>query len=268
MITLKGQPAARIGQSSRDCSGDDLAVPGPCEACRQVTRWAHMALSWAKTAPSRMQAVVGALLKADDDILAALCGYCAVQPVLTCECLASQWRAQGLPMTVEAMTGDPCLTVSRRIHLQYDCPGDLPCFANECELCPGGDPCVVVTDPQPVGWCAGLSQCWLEECATMCGSCEMVTLDPCSDTDHLALMTAGLDLARFSTGKRPTAPVLVDALALVFPGSTPFIVKAEFTRVYVTLGRPMTEAERRFLPFIRTLLPVSFGTELHFVLPC
>ena len=96
----------------------------------------------------------------------------------------------------------------------------------------------------------------------------MVALDPCGDTDHLALMTAGLDLARFVTGKRPTAPVLVDALALAFPGSTPFIVKAEFTRVYVSLGRPMTDAERRFLPFLRTLLPVSFGTELHFVLPC
>lgn len=268
MITLKGTPAAQIGLSQRDCGGDDLSVPAPCSACRQVTRWAHTALSWAKTTNSRMKAVVGAILKADDDILAALCGYCAVQPTLTCECLASQYRAQGLPMTVQANVGDPCLTISRRIHLQYDCPGDLPCYSNECEICPGGDPCVTISDPKPTGWCAGLSQCWLEECTTLCASCELVTLDPCADTDHLGIMTAALDVARFVTGKRATGPVLVAALALAFPGSTPIIVKSEFARIYVSLGRSMTDAERRFLPFIRSLLPLTFGTELHFVLPC
>jgi len=268
MITLRGTPAARIGQSSRDCSGDDLAVDPACAQCRQVSRWAHKALSWAKTANSRMKAVIEAVLKADDDILASLCGYCAVQPVLTCECLASQYRAQGLPMTVETQSGDPCLAVTRRIHLQYDCAGDVPCFVNECEICAGADPCVTVYDPQTSGWCAGLSQCWLEECTTLCGACELVTLDPCADLDHLALMTTALELARFTLGKRATAPVLIDALAIAFPGSTPIIVKAEFAHVYVSLGRAMTPTEYRFLPFIRTLLPLSFGTELHFILPC
>jgi hypothetical protein len=237
MITLKGSPAAKVGTSSRDCSGNDLTVPPMCDLCRQIRRWAGRALSWARTANSRMQAVIGAILKADDDILAAICGTCWVQPVLTCDCLVSQWAAQGLPSVVEGVPGDPCVVITQPVEIVPDCPEEVP------------------------------SQ-WLDDCKALCGdACGMITLDPCADVEHLEFMTAALALSRYTVGKRPTAPVLLEALAIAFPGSAPTIIKAGLGLVCVSIGRAMTVAERRFLPTLRSLLPLGFGVELRFYTP-
>ena len=108
-LDIKGNTLVKIGSGGEQCSAD-LSVPNVCQECRQIKRWTRRFLSWARARDSAIGAILRSILKADDDILASLCGFCYLKdesemtPLEACECLVTKFCALGLSLTVPAAT--------------------------------------------------------------------------------------------------------------------------------------------------------------------
>lgn len=254
MLTLKGTPLAQIGDAIGDCGETALQVPDLCTDCRQVNRWGRRILSFAKQADSRMQAVATAILQAHDDVRSSLCGLCFVNPVQAgvdeCECFCGRYQMLGLPMTVKQQSAE-CYT-NARFALDRTC-------VEYCEVCPPDLSVITTIDTS--------MDCWTMGCA-VCESCVNITFDPCNNADHLTVMQRAVDARMASFNQRPTAPVILAVLDLLFPGGTADIIAVQENTIYVTAGRDLTALERQYLEFLLDQIPVGFQVNLQFLTPC
>jgi hypothetical protein len=235
MIEVKGTPLARVGLSTLACD-DKVTVTPPCENCRQVSRWMPRTVAWANAQASRFKAIMYAILAEHDDVLASFCGNCFAQDAPGCDCFLADWKLIGLPRTVETISADDCLIITR----------------------PVVTTCQNLNDPV-------VTQCWNATCATLCAKCEFVQLDPCNNPDHLNIMTRVYAAKVSVFGRKGTGSDIVAVLGLLFPGTTPAIIHASFGVIYATIGRDLTSIERRFLPLLISAIPLGLGVEIEFL---
>lgn len=234
-ITRQGTLAAQIGEAINTCGTSLPPVDEPCAECRQMRRWSNRVVQWTSKVNSRMGALVNAVLKADDDILASLCQNCWLQDDETCECFVSRYLSLGLSLTVPLLSGyDGCLRFGTVITLEN---------------------CGVESD-------------WFDMCTPQtCESCVDVTLDPCNDADDMALARAIYEPEIRRLDVRPTGDVILNAVAEAFPGSTPTIAGIANETIYVYIGRAMTSAEIQQRLFIADKVPTPELASIRFVEP-
>lgn len=254
MSIIKGTPHAVPFEADGSCL-DETVVPGPCAACRQVDRWLARTVGWAQDRISRFGNIMRAILTAHDEVLQSLCGFCAEQDVLTCECFTQQYITLGLPTTIQtSVVPDECLRITRRVTLAVDCY--IECLIDCID-------CLTIVAPDP-----SMPTCWDVDCVALCETCEEVVLDPCNNPLHLSMMTRVYDVVTQCGGMRGTGDNITFALSLLFPGTIPQIVSWAFGNVFVTLGRRLTADEQTFLKYLLQFLPLGFGVQVTLVTPC
>jgi hypothetical protein len=239
MARIIGKPLAHVGAVGDDgCASPQKAVPEPCTLCRQVERWMPRTVAWATTTTSRFKNIIRTILTGHDEVLKSLCGFCAQQTTQSCECFTQQYVSLGLPLTVKTSVENACLVVYEQL--------------TSPSLCPESD----------------LPSCWVKECGTICATCEMVTFTPCDDPDHFSIMLRAYQAEILRFGKRGTGPNIIASLEVLFPASTPQIVKVELGMVYISLSRAITPLERKYLTFLKSLVPLGLLVDLMFLTPC
>lgn len=236
-MKLLGTPHA-VFLDDGACSEDPLAVPATCSDCRQVARWMPKTLSWTKTKTSRLYAIMRAILRSHDDILASFCGNCFLQETLDrpCECGVSFFESMGGSLVIKEYTYDPCMTL-----------GNKKTIVDSC----------------------GVSECWFEICdVQFCETCAEVTLDPCNNTEHAAIYARLNRLLLFKLNANKSGPALLAAIDLLFPGASPRIITNEIGLVQVGLARRFTATEAKLRKHFISLLPVAQGVTVIILEPC
>jgi hypothetical protein len=252
MAVLVGTPHTVVGEASGSCVSA-YTVPDPCVTCRQVQRWMPRTVAWTTSAFSRFKSIMQTILEGHDEVLKSLCGFCAEQTVKSCDCNFQQYLSLGLSKTIQIQNVDACLVVTQTMNLTPDCY--IECLPNCID-------CVKIVGPDPA-----MPTVWTSECATLCGTCQTITLDPCNNPVHLDMMMRA-SAAEIKRGFKPgTGPNIVAVLSVLFPGSVPQIMKTEFGKIYVTLGRVLTADERKFWRFLVSFVPLGLGVQLFFITP-
>ncbi len=235
MLTLIGKTLAKIGDSGGDCDGPDLSVEDICAECRQLNRWSRRAIDWSNKASSRLGAIVGAILKADDDILASLCGNCLLAAPDSPECFLVKLDVLGIDTKATFLVGgDDCFKFGRKVTY------------TSC----------------------GVESCWFEICDYLCETCTERTLDPVNNPEDLALAQKMVQIAQLKNRSINTAPALLEGIKILFENSDPEIVQVLETKVVIYVGRPFTAQEIQQRRFYASLLPLKQGVELVFAEPC
>lgn len=256
-MRLIGTPHAQVGATDGTCVTVN-AVPEACAQCRQFDRWMSRTLAWATGSVSRFKNIMGAILRAHDETLASLCGSCATNPEadVTCACVVERYQLLGLSLNVSHYPVEDCVQLIRS-----ERQITTTCYT-ECLPGCGANACFRIMDANET------TTCWLDECGLLCVPCELITLDPCENPDHLDILTRLLATYQSNTPRRGIATDIVDALVQLFPGSSPAIVTESFGEVVVTIGRQPTLLEYSFLSVLLNAVPVGMGVKLHLVSPC
>ena len=260
MLRLLGKPFGVIGERNNDCDADDIAVPEMCASCRQLKRWTGKILSWSKNQNGPFAQFVRSVLKADDDILQSLCGFCFLvepsdmTPEQACKCKETEATSLGISLNVPVSLTGFCDTIFSKENI-FSCSSQMPAFDPECFDVEG---CFTET--------CGID--WLIDCGPSCDDCVPRTLDVCGSEEDLALLNILIDASRFRNRSRRSGSTILESLSILFAGSTPRIIRASAGVIDVWIGRPMTAEEFQLRDYFKTLLPVNKGTSVRFVHEC
>jgi len=259
MLKLLGKPFGKIGQRDGGCDGQDLSVPDVCTECRQLTVWGERILSWSSKKDGPFAHLVRAVLKADDDILKSLCGFCyladesEMTPTQRCECLIVKAKSLGIPTQIPVSMTEFCDTI-------FDKDQILTCvspFAFDPE-CFDVDTCFTERCPQD----------WLIDCGSSCEDCVPRELNPCDNAADLKLVETLIAAQQMRNRSSRSGASLLESLSILFPASMPQIVRASQGVIDVWIGRPMTPEEFQLRDYFKTLLPVNNVTTVRFVFEC
>lgn len=249
MLKLLGNIFAKITDRDRGPCGEDWIRPS-CGNCDHINRWMPKVTSFAEERESRMAVLVRSMLEIDEETLCAICNPCfhVFPPVgedldffdtLEGDCLCIFGTRLGFPCDVCLPTPIFSLCGGKR-YTYTDCAtGDIKSYVFNSEATSA---CTIECDGNP----------------------EQYVFDIQNDPTFYRNILKAFFYSKTASG---TTDTVITALSLMFPADTISVVDISFGRAWFSLGRPLTDLERRLRPILRSVLPIAPGVSFRILEP-